>query len=240
MSNYSWSGCWHGRNPAGELHQRARNLISRSGGIMRGKFPSRKNGRMVHHEGLLELDAIYLFETSPLVSRYKEQPLKINFPDGGKLRRYTPDFEVILKTGDRLLIEVKPTRSLAREEVDHKLKCVAEYLQRSGQNFLILTELTLRDSPRQSNLRWIFHQAPRISPTIRAMCLAVALHHEKFPMSIRQVNILLAPRSVDACSLMLAGLASYRLDQPISMDTQIHISKETDNGWFWIAQEHGF
>jgi hypothetical protein len=36
---------------------------------MRGKFPSRKNGRMVHHEGLLELDAIYLFEASPLIAK---------------------------------------------------------------------------------------------------------------------------------------------------------------------------
>lgn len=240
MANFSWAGQWYGRNPAGDQHTRARNIISRSGGIMRGKFPSRKNGRMVHHEGLLELDAIYLFETSPLVIKYREQPLKINFPDGGKLRRYTPDFEVFLKNGEQILIEVKPTRSLENEAVAHKLECVSEYLKRSGQNFLILTEMLLRDSPRQSNLRWIFHQAPRVGPTMRAMCLALALHHEKFPMSIRQADSLFACRNVDACSLLLAGLASCRLDEPISMDTEINISTEANNAWFWISQEHGF
>ena len=45
-------------------YRRAREVISPSGGIMRSKFPSRKNKRMVHCEGLLELDAAYLFEVS--------------------------------------------------------------------------------------------------------------------------------------------------------------------------------
>jgi len=54
---------------------------------------------MVHHEGLLELDAIYLFETSPRVVRYREQPPTIHYADGAKLRRYTPDFELLLVTG---------------------------------------------------------------------------------------------------------------------------------------------
>lgn len=74
MPIHRWQGRWNGRDPVGDSHQRARKVISPSGGIVRGKFPSRKNGRMIHHEGLLELDAIYLFETSPEIARYREQP----------------------------------------------------------------------------------------------------------------------------------------------------------------------
>ena len=66
MSANPWRGRWHGRTPAGDIHRRAREVISPSGGIVRGKFPSRKNGRMVHHEGLLELDAIYFLNPCSL------------------------------------------------------------------------------------------------------------------------------------------------------------------------------
>jgi len=45
---------------------------------------------MIGHEKLLELDAIYLFETAPQIERYVEQPEKIRYPDGALLRRYTP------------------------------------------------------------------------------------------------------------------------------------------------------
>jgi hypothetical protein len=46
---------------------------------------------MVQHEGLLELDAIYLFETTHRVVRYREQPMTLHYPDGTRLRRYTLD-----------------------------------------------------------------------------------------------------------------------------------------------------
>ena len=94
MSENIWEGRWQGRSPFGDVHTRARTVVRPSGGIVRGKFPSRKNGRMVHYEGLLELDAIYLFETSLRIVRYREQPHTYLYPDGEKLRRYTPDFEL--------------------------------------------------------------------------------------------------------------------------------------------------
>jgi len=119
MPKNLWKGMWNGCRPVGDIHQRSREVISPSGGIVRGKFPSRKNGRMVHHEGLLELEAIYLFETSPRIVRYREQPITINYPDGARLRRYTPDFELVLTTGEIVLIEVKPIRSLQHDEVRH-------------------------------------------------------------------------------------------------------------------------
>lgn len=124
MSSHKWQGTWRGQSPAGDTHQRSRIIVRPTGGIVRGKFPSRKNGRMIHHEGLLELDAIYLFEASPQIVRYREQPVTIKYPDGARLRRYTPDFELVLNTGEVVLIEVKPMRSLKDEEVIHRKKAV--------------------------------------------------------------------------------------------------------------------
>lgn len=58
-------------------------------------------------EGLLELDAIYHFENSPLTSAYTEQPETIQYPDGNRVRHYTPDFELFLADGSSALIEIK-------------------------------------------------------------------------------------------------------------------------------------
>jgi hypothetical protein len=66
---------------------------------------------MIHHEGLLELDAIYIFETSPRIVRYREQMPAIRYADGARLRRYTPDFEVVLDTGETITVEVKAART---------------------------------------------------------------------------------------------------------------------------------
>jgi hypothetical protein len=195
---------------------------------------------MVHHEGLLELDAIYLFETSPRVVRYREQPPTIHYPDGAKLRRYTPDFELLLATGDTVLIEVKPMGRLANGEVRHKLDRVATHLRSSVTPFVILTDKSLRDEPRQSNMRWLYHQAMRVPPTGDAMRVALHRYRSCFPTSIRESASLLAECGVDPYSLLFAGFLRCSLETPVSLDTQINLSMESDDGWFCVAPEHGF
>jgi len=252
MSKNLWQGAWCGRRPDGDVHKRARNVITPSGGIVRGKLPSRKNGRMVHHEGLLELEAIYLFEASPNIVRYREQPITLHYPDGAKLRRYTPDFELVLATGEIVLIEVKPVSSLQHAKVKHKLDCVAEHMCRSEKPFVILTDQVIRQEPRLSNLRWIYHRARRIPPSPDAMTVAINKIRHCFPMSLEKATALLRTTcidpfsrfvevsDIDPCSLLLAGQLRCSLDQPISQETLIELNKEADNGWFCITQEHGF
>ncbi|MGZ0077503.1 TnsA endonuclease N-terminal domain-containing protein [Methylomonas sp. YC3] len=252
MSSNLWQGRWRGVKPAGDDHRRARNFITPSGGIVRGKFPSRKNGRMVHHEGLVELAAIYLFEASPNIVRYREQPITLHYPDGAKLRRYTPDFEVVLATGEIVLIEVKPVSSLQHAKVKHKLDCVAEHMRRSEKTFVILTDQVIRQEPRLSNLRWVYHRARRIPPSPDAMTVAIDKIRHCFPVSIEKATTLLRTfcvdpfsQFIDVCdidpfSLLLAGHLRCALDQPISQETLIELNMGADNGWFCIAQEQGF
>jgi hypothetical protein len=240
MATHLWQGTWQGKSPAGDQHRRSREVVRPTGGIVRGKFPSRKNGRMVHHEGLLELDAIYLFEASPQIVRYREQPVTIKYPDGARLRRYTPDFELVLTTGEVVLIEVKPMRSLKDEEVRHKLDCVAAHLKRSAQVFVILTDEIIRQEPYLSNLRWVYHQAPRVSPSAEAGRTAVRRHRNRFPLPISTAVTLFGECGVDPYSLLLAGHLRCELGQAISPDTQITLATEADHGWFWISHEYCF
>lgn len=240
MSTNLWAGRWKGRSPLGDDHRRAREVISPSGGIVRGKFPSRKNGRMVHHEGLLELDAIYLFETSPRIVRYREQPASIHYPDGAKLRRYTPDFELQLASGAVILIEVKPARRLQDEEVRNKLACIDAYLRRSCRPFVILTDECISQEPRLSNLRWIYHRAARVPPTGDRARIALQSHREHFPTSFTAAATLLETHGVDPYSLLLAGLLCAPLEKTLSLETELELIEDPDHDWFFIAQEHGF
>lgn len=240
MPDHLWQGRWRGRTPAGDSHQRAREIVRPTGGIVRGKFPSRKNGRMVQHEGLLELDAIYLFETNHRIVRYREQPITLTYPDGARLRRYTPDFELVLDSGQIVLVEIKPRRSLADLEVRHKLNCVAAFLSRSGRPFIVLNDGVIRQEPRLANLRWVYHQATRVPPTPDAALSSLRRHGAEFPMSFRTARARLSGSQVDPASLLLAGWLHCTLDTPVSLDTPLELNKENEDDWFWIAKEHGF
>jgi hypothetical protein len=240
MSTHMWQGRWRGRRPAGDIHQRARNVISPSGGIVRGKFPSRKNGRMVHHEGMLELGAIYLFETSPQIVRYREQPTTIHYPDGSRLRRYTPDFELVLVTGELVMVEVKPTRFLEVDKTRHKFDCIEEYMRRSNRPFVILTEKCICQEPRLSNLRWVYHATSRVPPTLDAAQAALGKYGGAFPTSIKTAKELLAEYSIEPFSLLLLGLLRCELVSPLTLSTIVNLSMEADDGWFWIEKKYAF
>lgn len=240
MTTNFWSGRWNGRMPAGEAHTRARQVIRPSGGIMRGKFPSRKNGRMVHHEGLLELDAFYLLEVSPLVLGYREQPTTITYPDGDRVRRYTPDLEVTLRSGKLVWIEVKPAVFLRKKDIQHMLACVASHLKRSGQTFAILTDEVLRQEPRQTNVRTICHRAMRVRQSAGHAKSALNRCAEELPATLARTTQLLADHGAEPYNLLMAGLLRCSLDELLSPDTQLTKTTEADHGWFWLAQEHGF
>lgn len=239
MPDHLWQGRWRGRTPAGDSHQRAREIVRPTGGSVRGKFPSRKNGRMVQHEGLLELDAIYLFETNHRIVRYREQPITLTYPDDARLRRYTPDFELVLDTGETVLIEIKHSRSLLDPDVRHKLDCIAEYLRRSDRPFVVLDDRCIRQEPRLTSIRWIYHQAARVPPTRAAARAALLRHGADFPMPFHTASTRLSVSKVDSYSLLLAGWLHCGLNAGVSLDTSIHLAKEPDNVWFWIAKEHG-
>jgi len=97
---------------------RVRTVITRRGRRLRAKFPSRKLGRYVHAESLLERDALYHIEYSPSVVNYQEQPVVIHYYDEcGKPRRYFADFLVKFADGSEEFIEVKSLRELNKPDV---------------------------------------------------------------------------------------------------------------------------
>ena len=221
-----------------DRHRRSREVISPSGGIMRCKFPSLKNGRLVHCEGLLELDAVYLFEAHRRIVRYREQPARHHYADGDRTRRYTPDFELTFIDGSTLLVEIKPERSLAADEVRQTLQAVRAHMRRSGHPFVVLTDAELRLEPRQSNVRSIFRRAGRHWPTLRAAKVDLSRQLARLPMLLQEAEAAFkASGSTNVYTLLLLGLLRCDQSLPLQPSTVIHLSQEYDDELFCFAQE---
>ncbi len=110
---------------------------------------------MVSFESLLERDAMYLFEHSPGVKTYREQPELIMYEYQEVMRKYYPDFEVVLNSGKVLHIEVKPKAKLLERALLLKFKAIARRYENHPASLLILTEDEIRKEPLYSNLKLI-------------------------------------------------------------------------------------
>lgn len=130
-----------------------RNVMSRSSRKFRVKFPSKKLNRMVACESLLELDAALHFEFSPGIVSFQEQPAMIHYEHDGATRRYFPDFELVMRNGEVVYVEVKPKTKLSSPQLASKLTAIGEHYNRKNQRFLVLTDAVLRQQPRLNNLR---------------------------------------------------------------------------------------
>jgi hypothetical protein len=132
-----------------------RKVVTKSSRKFKGYFPSKKLKRMVEYESLLERDAIYLFEFSPGIVSYQEQPELILYEHECRTRKYYPDFEVIFKTGKPLHVEVKPEQKLKCSKLADKFKAIHQRYQSHEANFLIFTDVLIRQNPLLSNLKTI-------------------------------------------------------------------------------------
>ena len=107
---------------------------------------------MIHWESLLERDAIMIFEFSPGVVSYREQPFSTYFFFDGRMRRYTPDFEITLRCGSVGLIEVKPWSKLQRPEVKQRFDAIRLHFKALGCSFMLLDETHIRSAALLKNL----------------------------------------------------------------------------------------
>jgi TnsA endonuclease N terminal len=154
-------------------YRRARRVIGRSGGLMRGKFPSLKNERMVHWESQLERDAIFLFEYSAAVHSYREQPFTTFYVIDDRTYRYTPDFELTFVDQSKLVVEVKPALKMEQPEIRRKFDRVGEHFEAKGQKFRVLTDLEIRQQQLLENLKLVQrYRCPPLSNLERRNVLA--------------------------------------------------------------------
>lgn len=125
------------------FHQ-TRNPVRHTGRGFRAKFSSRKMGRMIRCESLLEMRAVQLAEFARDIVSIEEQPFTLEYEIDGKVRRYTPDFRFRWKDGREWIVEVKPQERLILQSNQSRFARIADVIAEFGSTFIVLTEVQLR------------------------------------------------------------------------------------------------
>lgn len=201
----------------------SRNAITRSGRGFRKRIPSKKLGRMVECESILEGDVCLLLEYSPGVVSYQEQPALIQYWDGEKLRHYFPDFEVLLLDGSRVHLEVKHSHKLTKPKIEDKYRAIAAHYQRTQIQFRIVTELECRREPLHSNLRRLSYLRTKgtAEPLPSQAELSRLLGHT--PISLARSEVILGIEETQR--LLAVGLLHCDLTQKITPTTLVKVAE---------------
>lgn len=102
-----------------------------------GYFPSKKNGRSIFFESMLEKTLFLSLEFDDNVLNYLEQPVKIEYKLNNRKTSYHPDCLVNYKKGKSKLIEVKYSSELIekKEELEIKFNQARIYAKNNDMTF---------------------------------------------------------------------------------------------------------
>lgn len=203
-----------------------RKVVRPTGRGVRGQFPSRKMGRMISWESTLERDAIIYLEMSPAIVRYEEQPANIYYDDDGLTRRYVPDFEAVLTSGEVVHIEVKPSHKLLEPELAAKYDKIRKHYAGTGIRFCFLTEKEVRVEPFLSNLEKLMKHRPRngdedLNSHLQSLSL--------LPAKTIGGAAAVCGGELPVYQLIAAGHLKCDLTQPLSASTLIRPNGEEDD-----------
>ncbi|PPK61829.1 TnsA endonuclease-like protein [Malaciobacter marinus] len=108
-----------------------------------GYFPSKKNGRSIFFESLLEKTLFLSLEFDNNVLNYLEQPIKLEYKLNNKKTTYHPDCLVNYKKGKSKLIEVKYSSDLVdkKDELEIKFNEARKYAKENDLEFDTFDEL---------------------------------------------------------------------------------------------------
>lgn len=206
-----------------------RKVVTPSGRRVRGYEPSKKMRQMVAWESQLERDAILLFEFSPGVAAYREQPEKIQYYVAGEQFTYFPDFEVVLAHGEIIHVEVKPVSKLKKRELKTRLEQIAQHYAQNDRAFRILTDEEIRCEPRLSNLKLLAYHHREIDPDGSELSEWLAQFSVLPAKTLAGATAVLGDIA-KVYRLLAAGLLRCDLSQPFSPESTIsYVRKGEEN-----------
>lgn len=119
-------------------------------------------GKSVRHESSVERDALRSMDRTGTVAGIAAQPFCLTFPGGTK---HFPDFFVVLKSRERIIVDVRPFRRI--EESDwNKFLLTEQVADRIGWHYMLMDEII---GHYKDNLEWMQpYKKPRYRPSEEA------------------------------------------------------------------------
>ena len=130
----------------------SRDVVTGSRDNFTGYFPSRKNGKLIQYESLLEQRMIRLMEADRHIVEYTDQPKAKEWRDGAyRLRRSTFDFWYKSDDGSETIVEVKPWARVQKMGLLEHFAFARFELGKLGYNFELWTDRELNAGVRLAN-----------------------------------------------------------------------------------------
>ena len=182
---------------------------------------------------MLEGDAVAIFDHSPDVREFMEQPCTEHVFGNGKFFRYTPDFQLTLINGTQEYVEVKPAKNLLSPKLQRRLNDIARHFEKSGRRFRVMTELEIRNKPVRRNLK-LHNYHSRALPKDFDFSSKVQTLAETDRLTFGIAQAILQDRQA-VMRLISRGCLTHDSTQPLTDTTQLtFVSAEVRHAAFQI------
>ena len=144
-------------------------------GFLVARFPAEPHGRQIFFESALERNFLVLMLARPDVTDIVEQAVVVTYDvDDGRKARYTLDFLVTLRTGERIGVEVKPAARAREARVVERLSKVAAVLTPAHADRLCIFTDDRFQPWQATNASWL-HEARKTADPEADAALSEAL-----------------------------------------------------------------
>ncbi|MEP1611250.1 MAG: TnsA endonuclease N-terminal domain-containing protein [Roseobacter sp.] len=143
--------------PSRSMRRIARRSKNSSRGGVVVQLPGWARPRIVFFESRLELNVLYILLARGDVIDVWEQPPSISYRDAdGKRRSHFFDFLIVLKSGRRIAIAVKPAKIAVRSKFVSDLKCIRQEMRKDfADDILLITDQDFTKAEAQNAERYI-------------------------------------------------------------------------------------
>lgn len=113
----------------------------------RGTYVSTKTGLTCKFRSGWEEKYMRYLDISPHIFAWKYEPFPISYVSNqktGKVRKYYPDFFLQTLSGEKEVIEIKPSRKVNKPNIMKKTLAARQWCKVHNFKFVIITEIELK------------------------------------------------------------------------------------------------
>lgn len=201
---------------------RVREPVSRAKSRVQGKIADVFNGRSRHAESLTELQAFRILLATAQADAWQEQPCILEYQQGEKRYRYTPDLLVVWGAC-REVVEIKVDAEADLPENQARFALIRELLTDHGYYFRLWKKSEIFAEPRLSN----------VSLILRYRSVEVSeVEHERIRRAFAatpeaRLRALHATRGTTVQSvlrLVLDGMLHVDWWEPLTLDSRVSVT----------------
>lgn len=148
---------------------------------------------------------MFSFRIFPFNLKFESQPTGIEYIDGSRTRRYTPDFKITKEGGLIEWLEVKPYKALGSKEFRDEFELKRNAYQQNNEKLILVTDEQIRVRPLLNNLQTLHRYAEiHVGDLQEKILQSVRLSQNLSVLRIAQQFGLLVGECIAICAHMVS------------------------------------